>query len=356
MRIVINAWRELANELAGGAEILVDHLAQGMLDRGHETHLVVGGPVGLREYNVASAGGVYGHYLRAPLVRRRVAPRADLVVDTAAGMTYCSPLLRRAPTILLVHHLHTEQWAQWFSRPVAAMGRRFESDFVPMVYRRCLVVAVSESTADGLERIGIDRSRIRIVRNVADPPPPGPPIERSTEPLFFALGRMVPHKRMRTLVDIWAQVQPIVGGRFVIGGDGPERKSVEALNIPGLEVLGRVDDETKHRLFDQAWFLVHGASHEGWGVVITEAASHGTPCLAFDVPGVRDAVVNESTGVLAADSDQFIKYWIDLAGDRAKMERYGRAARLRSAEFSATATLDSFEQVALEAIDRSPKR
>lgn len=352
MKVVIHAWRELASELAGGAEALVDHLATGLHDRGHDVHLIAGGRVEPRKYAVTSCGGVYDQYLRAPIVRHRVAPRADLVIDTAAGMTYCSPLVRRQPTVLLVHHIHTEQWGQWFSPPIAAFGRLFESRLVPIVYRNCIVVAVSESTASALEEIGFDRSQIRIVHNVAEPPPAGAVVPQSTEPLFVALGRLVPHKRVELLVEMWKKVQPIVGGRLVIIGEGPEREQLRSMAAPGVEVLGRTDDAVKHRLLAQAWMLVHGASHEGWGVAITEAAMHGTPCLAFDVPGVRDAVVNKSTGVLAADPEQFVKHWIEMATVPDVIEGYGKAARERAVQFSATATADRFEDVALEAIDR----
>ena len=41
-------------------------------------------------------------------------------------------------------------------------------------------------------------------------------------PLFVALSRLVPHKRVDLLLDAWREVYPITGGRFVVIGDGPE--------------------------------------------------------------------------------------------------------------------------------------
>src|SRR5580658_10846643 len=39
-RILFIAWRDLANPMAGGSEVLVDQLASGMLARGHQVTLL----------------------------------------------------------------------------------------------------------------------------------------------------------------------------------------------------------------------------------------------------------------------------------------------------------------------------
>ena len=367
MKLVIHAWRDLAHPQAGGSERLVDQLATGLAGRGHDVQLFCGGPVGTaaagagdsdqrgRSYAARDAGGTYSQYLRMPLLDRRHARGADLVLDVANGATYCTPLWRRGPTVLLVHHVHTEQWPLTFPRPIAAAGSWFERRLVPFVYRNCLVVAVSPSTAQALGQLGFRESQIRIVPNTIDAPPPGAAAARSTEPLFVALGRLVPHKRIELLLDAWEHVRPVVGGRLVVIGDGPERARLAARAGEGVELVGRVDDDHKHRLLAEAWLLVHAASHEGWGIAITEAGAHGTPALAFDAPGVRDAIVDAVTGRLVTSPDELAKVWVELAGDRAQLGAYGEAARLRATELDVNHTVDLFEEVALEAIARGPR-
>ena len=39
---------------------------------------------------------------------------------------------------------------------------------------------------------------------------------------------------------------------------------------------------------------------EGWGLVVTEANACGTPAVVYDVPGLRDSVRNEETGLVVA--------------------------------------------------------
>ena len=355
MDIVIHAWRDLDHPYAGGSEKLVNQIAFGMTERGHQVHLICGGPVGQRPYGVTNAGGTFSQYLRMPWIDRRLTRHADLVVDVANGATYCTPLWRRKPTILLVHHIHTDQWPQRFRRPLSDVGSFFERRIMPVIYRRCLILTVSPSSAQELRQLGVDNSQIRIVHNpteVTDLPDSS----RSTTPLFVVLGRLVAHKRVGALLDMWEQVRPMVGGRLVILGDGPELSALRARTVEGAEFLGRVNDTVKNQFLSEAWLLVHGASHEGWGIAITEAAAYGTPSIGFDVPGVRDAITDRHTGLLAKDADDFVKYWVELARDYDRRTEYGATARNQALKLDIRHTLDRFEEVAMEAISRRQSR
>ena len=225
LRILIQSWRDVAHPLAGGSEEYVDRIAEGLACRGHDVKLVVARPAAQHRYQVETNGGRFTHYLRAPLRYMRDRPRPDVVVDVANGMTYYSPLWRRGPTVILVHHIHDLQWRQWFAPPLAALGSFLERRITPLVYRHCLFVTVSESTRDALVALGVDVTRIRIVRNGidvvdAEPPPP------SAEPMFLVLARLVPHKRVDMAVEAWREVQSETDGTLVIAGQGPEAERI----------------------------------------------------------------------------------------------------------------------------------
>jgi glycosyltransferase involved in cell wall biosynthesis len=115
---------------------------------------------------------------------------------------------------------------------------------------------------------------------------------------------------------------------------------------------GHVTDEEKWRLLRRAWLLVHGAHHEGWGIAVVEAAACGTPALAFDVPGVRDAVVAGETGVLVDDETELTAAWVQLSADPHIRRRLGDAAHRRASTLSWEATVSQFVAVAEEAIAR----
>jgi glycosyltransferase involved in cell wall biosynthesis len=349
--ILFVAWRDLANPRAGGSEILVDRLAEGMIARGDRVTLLCGGPVGQRAYQVIRSGGGYTQFLRAPLRYHRELSDCDLVVEVCNGMPFFAPLWARRPMVCLVNHVHTELWEVRFPPALAALGRYTESVLMPRAHRKNLFLTVSSSTAAALTAIGVRQDQIRQVCNGVEPPQPLTP--RSPEPMFLALGRLEDYKRVDLLLRLWERVRHVVGGSLVIAGDGPERARIEALAGPGVVVTGRVSEEEKHRLLCAAWMLLHPAMIEGWGIVIAEAAIRGTPGIGFDVPGLRDSVVHGETGLLVRSEGQFASAWASLALDHRTREALGRAARERALRLHWSAAVEGFAAVADEAIARA---
>jgi glycosyltransferase involved in cell wall biosynthesis len=354
--ILFVAWRDLANPRAGGSEVLVDRLAEGMTARGDRVTLLCGGPVGAHPYHVIRNGGTHSQFLRAPLAYHRRLSDCDLVVEVCNGMPFFVPLWSRRPTVCLVNHVHTELWALRLPRPLAAVGRFTETALMPRAHRKNLFLTVSSSTAEALGAIGVSQDRIRQICNGVVHPDPLTP--RSAEPMFLALGRLAEYKRIDLLLRLWERVRRVVGGRLVIAGDGPDRARIEALAGPDVDIVGRVSEQEKHRLLCSAWMLLHPALIEGWGIVIAEAAIRGTPAIGFDVPGVRDSVVDGETGVLVRGEGQFASAWASLALDHRTRETLGRAARERALRLHWSAAVEGFAQVADEAIARvsSPQR
>jgi glycosyltransferase involved in cell wall biosynthesis len=350
LRIAFLAWRDLPNPQAGGSEVVVDNLARAFLARGHDVTLLAGGPIGSHAYPTWSTGGTYSQYLRAPVTFWRRARDADVVVDVENGVPFSSPLWQRRPIVCLVHHVHTEQWGMHFPAPVAALGRWLEGVAMPRVYRRVAFVADSPSTARALVDLGIDADRITTIELGYDPVEIVGP--RAPEPRFLVLGRLVPHKRVERALALWPRVRAKTGGELVIVGDGPERTRLEALAGEGVTFTGSVSDAAKGRELGAAWLLIHPARHEGWGVVIIEAAAAGVPTVAYDVEGVRDAVVDGETGVLAADDEAFVDAWVQLATDDVRRERMAEGCVTRAAMFTWDATVDRFESVVRDAVAR----
>jgi glycosyltransferase involved in cell wall biosynthesis len=352
-RILFVAWRDLANPRAGGSEVLVDRLAEGMTARGDRVTLLCGGPVAERPYQVVKNGGSYTQFARAPLAYRlrRQLRDSDLVVEVCNGMPFFAPLWSRRPTVCLVNHVHTELWAVRLPRPLATVGRFTETTLLPLAHSKNLFLTVSASTAAALRGIGVSEDRIRMVTNGVEQPQPLMP--KSPEPLFLALGRLTDYKRIDLLLKLWDRVRHVVGGKLVIAGDGPERARIEALAGPGVVIAGRVSDEEKHRLLCAAWILVHPAMIEGWGIVIAEAAIRGTPGIGFDVPGLRDSVVHGQTGLLVRSEGQFASAWASLALDHRTRAGMGQAARQRAQQLHWSAAVEGFAQVADEAMARA---
>src|SRR4029077_5380490 len=65
-----------------------------------------------------------------------------------------------------------------------------------------------------------------------------------------------------------------------------------------IDYLGRVSDEEKMRVMQKAHLIAVTSIKEGWGLIVTEAASQGTPAVVYDVDGLRDAVKDDVTGLI----------------------------------------------------------
>jgi len=352
--VVIVAWRDIASPRAGGSELLVDQLATGLTARGDRVTLLCGGPSAPHRYEVVRSGGPYGQFLGAPFTYTRRLRDCDLVVEVCNGMPFLSPLWARKPMICMINHVHTDLWRLRFPPPLSTAGQFLEQRVMPFAHRRNLVLTVSASTARELESLGVPRERIRMLTNGVAPA--GLSAPRSAEPLFLALGRLADYKRIDLLLRLWDRVRPVVGGRLVVAGDGPERGRLEAMAGPGVTFTGRVSEEDKHRLMAAAWLLVHPALIEGWGIVVTEAALHGTPTLGFDVPGLRDSVQHRRTGLLARTEAEFASAWAALALDPARRAALGDAARRRASRLSWSTAVRHFSTVIDEAINEARSR
>jgi glycosyltransferase involved in cell wall biosynthesis len=83
-----------------------------------------------------------------------------------------------------------------------------------------------------------------------------------------------------------------------IVGEGPDRERIEKMvRKLGLEdrvfLLGAIDEYKLHEVYSSSRVLVlPSTSAESFGIVLVEAASHGLPVIASDLPGVRELALS----------------------------------------------------------------
>jgi glycosyltransferase involved in cell wall biosynthesis len=226
-------------------------------------------------------------------------------VDCQNGIPFFSPAFagRRVPVVQVVHHVHQDQFAVHFSRPMAAVGRFLERTVARRVYGDRAIAAVSPSTRQELRRqLGL-RGPIFVVPNGTGSVPElvNP---RDPDPTIAVVSRLVAHKRLDILLHHLAlAIEQIPRLRVDIVGDGPELVPLRQLATDlGLQdsvtFHGRQPDAIRDAVLQWAWLTVSTSAGEGWGCAIVEAAAWGVPCLALQAPGVRDSVVPDQTGWL----------------------------------------------------------
>ena len=128
-------------------------------------------------------------------------------------------------------------------------------------------------------------------------------------PLVVSAGRHIPEKRVPAIpAAIAAARQRVPGLRGVILGDGPDfeatRRRIGELGLEGeIEMAGRVDHAELMRRIASASCLLHPSEREGYGMVVVEAVSLGTPAIV--VRGSENAateLVDEGVNGFVVDS------------------------------------------------------
>lgn len=114
-------------------------------------------------------------------------------------------------------------------------------------------------------------------------PDPGVSDSSAVRRVVLFAGRHIPDKQLHLLPAAVAVAQnrfPDI--RLVVTGTGSETARLcEAADAAGVDVelRGRVSDDELERLMDAAAVLVNPSRREGFGLVVAEAASHGTPSV-----------------------------------------------------------------------------
>jgi len=360
IRVLFLNWRDTDHPDGGGSEVYAEQVCDGLATRGHEVTLLTARYPGsveeeMREsgVRVVRLGGRLTVYPRAAwAVRSGRVPRPDVVVETQNGVPYLAALWAgRATHLVLVHHVHREQWQVVFGPVMARVGWFIESRIAPLVNRRRPYVAVSEVTRDELEGLGVDRERVRVIHNGALPPPPHD-VGRSREPQLLVLGRLVPHKRIEIALQAMARLRAeFPTARLVIAGRGWWEEEVRAeVRRLGLEdvvdVVGFVSSTERHRLLASSWVSLVPSVKEGWGLVVVEAGMHATPTIAFrGTGGITESIVDGVTGYLAGADDvaEFTELTRRLLLDGAERQRLGKAAEEFAAGFTWERTVARFD-------------
>src|SRR4051812_14299886 len=303
---------------------------------------------------VVRRGGRFGVYPRALLHVLRHRPR--LVVDVQNGLPFGSSLVTRRPVVVLVHHVHREQWPIVFGRLGGAIGWWVESVLAPRLYRRSRYVTVSTATAEELVELGIDAERLSVVRNGVEPAPPVTSVPSLT-PRLVVLGRLVPHKRVEHAIEVLARLRDRWPGlRLSVVGEGWWDAELHAraaeLGVTDLvDFTGHVDEQTKHEELAPAWVRLGPLVKEGWGLVVTEAGSHRVPTVGYrSSGGLRESVLDGRTGVLVDDLDEMTEAVDRLLADENRRLAMGEAAARHAASFNWPASVRGFASVLASAM------
>jgi glycosyltransferase involved in cell wall biosynthesis len=275
-------------------------------------------------------------------ILRRNGPKPDAVVEAWNGVPFLTPVWFRGPRVTILHHVHEKMWPMVLPGPLARFGWLLEGTLAPPLYKSTPIVTNSTSSRQEIvHNLGLPGPNVAIAAPGIDAhwcPDPG--VARTVEPTIVAVGRLMPHKHFDRLIRTVAEVRrthPTT--TLTIVGEGYERPTLEAViaEVDGQDwvtLAGRLDDDGLLLAYRTAWVVAATSVAEGFGMTLTEAAACGTPAVASDIAGHRDAVVDGVSGLLSESPADMVEQLCAVLGDADLRQRLSSGALKRAAELT----------------------
>lgn len=312
-RILIFNRKDEYHPYTGGAEVHIHEIARRWIKQGHEVIMFCGNYPGAEKYDNINGmkiirGGndytAYFHAAKAYLTKLR--KKCDVIIDDINGVPFFTPLYVKKPKIVILHHVFRNIFFIELPLRFAIMGYLAEK-LIPFIYFNTKFITVSDSTKKELLRLGIREKNIHVFYNGIDHTI-YKPHSKSKFPHVIYLGRLQKYKRVDLVIKAFFYIKKIIPkARLSIAGFGPEKELknlVEELNLTSsVRIYGHVSNEKKIKLLQNAWVFITTSEREGWGLSVLEANACGTPAVAFDVPGLRNSIKNDETGILVKNED-----------------------------------------------------
>ena len=312
MNILVLNWQDIKNPLGGGAEVHLHEIFKRVVGLGHSVTLYCSKFPGATEteeidgLRVIREGGrsLFNFHVPRRYQSQFRKEGYDVVVDDINKIPFYTPWFVDKPLVGIVHHLFGK--AIFLEAPLIPASYVYLAEKVAAkVYRNTPMAVVSESTRQELIGLGFPAGNIVIVPNAVNAKIYAPSAElRQGRPLIGHVGRLKKYKSVDHLLRAFEIVlKDIPDARLRIVGDGDFRSDLEKLAhelaiADQVEFTGYLSEAEKVRHLNQMSVAVNCSAKEGWGLTVIEANACGVPVVASDVPGLRDSVVDEKTGLL----------------------------------------------------------
>lgn len=296
--VLVPPWVPVPPPGYGGTESLIDRLARGLQDAGHEVRLWTTGdatcPVPRGSTFDVSCRGAMG--LAALELRQAIEGYewfAQQGCDVVHDHSLAGPLLAHSsmPVITTNHGP--------FDNPELATIYRHAPAAIP-------IIAISQNQAATARRLGISISHVIHHGIDVDEIAEGDGHGDDRGPYLLFLGRMSPTKGVADAIDI----ARATGSRLVIASKTSDPDELDYFDreishrcVDGIEYVGEVGGDDKYRLLGGATALLNPIRWpEPFGLVMIEALATGTPVITTPHGAAPEIVAHGRTGLVCADA------------------------------------------------------
>jgi glycosyltransferase involved in cell wall biosynthesis len=335
-KILIFNWKDIKHPKAGGAEIVTHKLAKEMVKNGNEVTLItakyknsskLGEIDGIK---IVRLGNIFTHYPLAILYYiKNLKDKFEIIIEEVNTIPYFINFFKGKEQVFLYYNmLAREIWFYEFFKPLSILGFLIEPFYTWIQSRfENTILTISESSKQDLIKFGFKPEKIKIfgmwteqkpLLNIQD----SLPKEDVFTILFHGSLRNMKRpievlKSYKIFLEILKkenkdknQTQLWISG----GGDIKELENYSWKQefLEKVKFFGRTTNQEKLDLMQKATVLAATSLKEGWGLIVTEANSMGTPAIALDVDGLRDSAGLEGNFVVENKAQKMAEKFYEL--------------------------------------------
>lgn len=358
MNILWFSWKDISHPEAGGAETVSHEIMLRLVKDGHKVKLITSRYPNAEEQAIIDGiqiyrtGSRYSVYLKALLYyKKNLQNWEDIVIDEMNTIPFLSAIYTKPKKrILLAYQLARKVWFYQMIFPFSVIGYllepillRITSSYYP------LAVTESLSTKNDMGRYGFDKVNVFSI-GMALKPTNGITTKKDLSTIL-SLGAIRPMKRTLEAIKAFEFARDKNSNlNMIIAGDDSSKYARKVKKYANnsrhreaIDIKGRVSAKERKHLMKKAAIILVTSIKEGWGLIVTEANSQGTPAIVYDVDGLRDSVQDRVTGIITPDrnpklmADAIIK---TLGSDTYETMR--KNAHKKSKEYSFDSSYNSF--------------
>jgi glycosyltransferase involved in cell wall biosynthesis len=248
------------------------------------------------------------------------------------------------PLLSTFHTLYHE-YAHYFPVVPTSVARAFLARHLSRYYNQCATVIVpSRAAGSYLESIGVDPRRLAVIPTGVPAPPTVLPLAITEArrrfdlpegmPIVLFVGRLAQEKNLALLIDAFVQL-PQTDALLLLVGSGPfesqlrlmvrQRRLEERVRFAGFLARGELSP-----IYEASTVFAFPSPTETQGVVLSEAQSHGLPCVVIAAGGAPEFVRPDIDALLVRPDEGvagFARAIESLLTDERRRRAFAQAAR-----------------------------
>ncbi len=365
MNILWLTWKDITNPAAGGAEVVTDQLAAALAKKNHNVILLTSGYPNcskkeiINGYQVIRVGNRFSVYFFAmKYFLQNLKQWPDKVIEEINTVPFFSQFYTGLKPFVYIFQLARIVWFHEIIFPLSLIGFLSEPIYLK-AFINCPIITESESTRDELLELGFDPRNIHIVpiTLTIDPISSVKHLVKFANPTLLSFGAIRSMKQTHIQIRAFELARKRIANlKLVIAGKPVGKYGQKVLTLVknsqfsgDIRYVGPLTTKEKIHLLQKCHLLLMTSAKEGWGLVVTEAASQGTPSVVFNTSGLRDSVRHNITGIVCSkdSAEDMADQIVTILGDQSKYKNLQLNAWKNSKTFTELSSNLKFFEIVL---------